>query len=91
MLPSVVSETTAARVILAHTAVLVTLSLLPFAFGLGWIYLIFAATGGAWFLLASVRLLQSPSVATALSNFKASLAQLTLLLIGATLDAAFVG
>ncbi len=91
MLPSVVSETTAARVILAHTAALVPLSLVPFAFGLGWIYLVFAAAGGAWFLFASVRLARSPSVATALSNFKASLAQLTLLLVGATLDAFLSG
>jgi protoheme IX farnesyltransferase len=86
MLPSVVTEATAARVILAHTAVLVPLSLLPFAFGLGWVYLVSAAAGGAWFLVSSMRLLRRPSAATALANFKASLAQLTLLLVGASLD-----
>ncbi len=91
MLPSVVGEAAAARIILAHTAVLVPLSLLPFAFGLGWIYLISAAIGGGWFLAASVRLVQTPSVTTALANFKASLAQLTLLLVGTTLDAWLAG
>ncbi len=87
MLPSVVNETTAARIILAHTAILVLLSLLPVAFGLGWIYFVCAATGGAWFLSASVRLVRAPSATTALANFQASLAQLTLLLVGTTLDA----
>lgn len=91
MLPSVVGEAAAARIILAHTAVLVPLSLLPFAFGLGWIYLISAAIGGGWFLAASLRLVQTPSVTTALANFKASLAQLTLLLVGTTLDAWLAG
>ncbi len=91
MLPSVVGESAAARIILAHTAVLVPLSLLPFVFGLGWIYLISAAIGGAWFLSRSVRLVLAPSVTTALANFKASLVQLTLLLVGATLDAWLIG
>lgn len=91
MLPSVVSEAVAARIILTHTSVLVPLSLLPFLFGLGWIYLIFAAIGGVWFLAASVRLVQAPSVTTALANFKASLAQLTLLLVGTTLNAWLTG
>jgi protoheme IX farnesyltransferase len=91
MLPTVVAEATAARIILAHTAILVPLSLLPFAFGLGWVYLISAAAGGAWFLLSSVRLVRRPSAATALANFKASLAQLTLLLVGTSLDAWIAG
>ncbi|HSS64420.1 MAG TPA: heme o synthase [Gammaproteobacteria bacterium] len=91
MLPSVVGEVAAARIILAHTALLVPLSLLPFAYGLGWIYLVFAATGGAWFLVVSLRLVQTPSAAAALANFKASLAQLTMLLVGAILDAWLVG
>lgn len=91
MLPSVVSEAAAARIILAHTSMLVPLSLLPCLFGLGWIYLVSAAVGGVWFFAASVRLVQTPSIKTALANFKASLAQLTLLLVGTTLDAWLTG
>jgi protoheme IX farnesyltransferase len=87
MLPVVVSEVAAARVILAHTVALVGLSLLPFFLGLGWIYLAGAATGGGWFLWTSVRLARNPSPAAAMSNFHASLLQLSLLLGGAILDA----
>jgi protoheme IX farnesyltransferase len=87
MLPVVVGAPTAARVILAHTALLVTLSLLPAAFGLGWIYVIGAATGGAYFLRASLRLARDPTPKAAIANFHASLAQLGLLLAGALLNA----
>ncbi len=89
MLPVVVGPSAAARVILVHTAVLVALSLLPVAFGLGVVYFAGAATGGAYFLLASVRLAQNPSPQTAMVNFRASLLQLGLLLAAAMLDAWF--
>ncbi len=91
MLPVVAGSRTAARVILAHTALLVGLSLLPTAFGLGWIYLAGAASGGAYFLLTSVRLAAEPTAKAAMVNFRASLAQLSLLLAGAMLDAWFIG
>jgi protoheme IX farnesyltransferase len=87
MLPVVVSESTAARVILAHTVVLVGLSLTPFFLGLGWIYLLGAAAGGIWFLWTSVGLALDPSPASAMRNFHASLLQLSLLLGAAILDA----
>jgi protoheme IX farnesyltransferase len=91
MLPVVAGNRTAARVILAHTALLVALSLLPTAFGLGWIYLAGAAGGGAYFLLTSVRLAAQPTTKAAVINFRASLAQLSLLLAGAMLDAWLIG
>jgi protoheme IX farnesyltransferase len=87
MLPVVVSEETAARIILAHTIALVALSLVPFAYGLGWVYLAAAAAGGGWFLVASVRLARQPDTVNAMRNFRASLVQLTLLLGGAIVDA----
>jgi len=87
MLPVVVGDTAAARVILAHTVALVLLSLTLLAFGMGWIYALGAVAGGALFLRASVRLAYRPSTATAMSNFRASLAQLGLLLLAAILDA----
>ena len=90
MLPVVVCETTAARVILAHTLTLVAVSLLPFLYGMGWIYLLGAALGGARFVWTSVGLLRDPSPAMAIRNFHASLMQLTLLLTGAVLDAALL-
>ncbi|NIR29891.1 MAG: protoheme IX farnesyltransferase [Gammaproteobacteria bacterium] len=91
MLPAVVHARTAAYVILAHTFALVALSLVPLAYGLGWIYGVGAVAGGAWFLLASWRLARRPSPQAALANFRASLAQLGLLLGAAVLEASLAG
>ncbi|MDX1488343.1 MAG: heme o synthase [Acidiferrobacterales bacterium] len=91
MLPVVVGARVAARAIFAHTAVLVALSLLPVAFGLGWVYLVGAASGGAYFLLTSTRLMAAPTAKAAMVNFRASLLQLSLLLAGAMLDAWLIG
>ena len=91
MLPVVKGNRVAAWAILAHTVPLVALSLLPFWLGLGWIYLIGAAGGGAWFVERSVRLVQSPGKAAARANFLASLGQLSLLLIAAIADRALWG
>ena len=88
MLPVVVGERTAARVILAHTVALVAVSLLPAAFGMGWLYVAGAAVGGALFLRGSLRLARNPGRRNAMANFHASLAQLGLLLLGALADAA---
>lgn len=86
MLPVVVGDQRAAKVILAHTLALVVLSLLPVAFGMGWLYGAFAVTGGGLFVVRSVRLYQAPSADRAMMNFHASLIQLALLLSGALLD-----
>ena len=59
MLPVVMSEA-AAWIILGRTVALVALSLLPTAFGLGWIYLLGAASGGALFVAPSLRLVAKP-------------------------------
>jgi len=88
MLPVVVGDARAAQVILLHTTLLVSMSLVPAFLGLGRIYLAGAAVGGAWFLVTSWRLARHPGARTAMSNFHASLAQLTLLLVSATLDVA---
>ena len=87
MLPVVVNEKTAARIILWHTVPLVVLSLAPVMYGMGWIYLLGAISGGGWFVRTSIGLVRNPSPKTAMSNFHASLLQLSLLLVGAILDA----
>jgi len=87
MLPVVVTDKAAARIILAHTVLLVGLSLTPVMYGLGWIYLLGAVTGGSWFLWTSMGLARNPSPKTAMTNFHASLLQLSLLLIAAIMDA----
>jgi protoheme IX farnesyltransferase len=87
MLPVVLHDATAARIILAHTLLLVGLSLVPALYGLGWIYLLGAVTGGGWFVWTSIRLARNPSPEAAMTNFHASLLQLSLLLCAAILDA----
>ncbi len=91
MLPVVMSEAAAAWIILGHTVTLVALSLLPAAFGLGWIYLLGAASGGAFFVITSLRLVARPGRKRAMTNFFASLVQLCLLLAAAMLDAWLLG
>jgi len=87
MLPVVVSQQTAAYIILGHTVLLAVISLLPVMYGLGWIYFLGAAIGGARFVWTSIALARNPSPETAMANFHASLLQLSLLLVAAILDA----
>lgn len=91
MLPVVVSKKTAALVILVHTAALGILSVVMGWYGPGWVYLVPATAGAAYFLLTSVRLVLEPTTKRAMANFRASLLQLTLLLTGVILDAWLVG
>ena len=88
MLPVVASDRTTAWAILAHTLPLVLLSFVPALYGLGTLYLIFAIIGGLWFVKTSIAFVQKPERTTALKNFHASLAQLSLLVVGCLLDAA---
>lgn len=88
MLPVVIGDAAAANVILLHTIGVVALSLLPIAFGMGFIYLAGALIGGAVFLKHSVELAREPTPANASRNFRASLIQLSLLLSAAILDSA---
>ncbi|MFQ5466814.1 MAG: heme o synthase, partial [Kiloniellaceae bacterium] len=76
MLPVVVGDALAAKVILAHTVALVGLSLVPAALGMGWIYLAGAATGGGYFIVKSIALAKDPGLKAAMANFFASLVQL---------------
>ena len=86
MLPVVIGDAAAAKIILLHTTAVVVLSLLPVFFGLGLIYLAGALIGGAQFLRRSVDLVRDPGPQAASRNFQASLLQLGLLLLGAILD-----
>ncbi len=88
MLPVVVGDARAAKAIFASAALLVGASLVPAAFGLGWIYLATAAAGGAFFLLRCKALMQRPGRETARRAFLASLVQLCAVLLGAMLDVA---
>ncbi len=88
MLPVVIGDAAASWVILAHTVVLVAVSLLPMAYGMGFIYLAGAIAGGGYFLQRSIELVRDPGPRTAKANFLASFVQLGLLLAAATIDGA---
>lgn len=91
MLPVVVSEKLAVRVILAHAVVLVALSLTLGYFGMGWIYMAGAGIGGAIFIAASIKLVAKPSIAQGWRTFAASIVQLGLLLTATILDPIILG
>jgi protoheme IX farnesyltransferase len=86
MLPVLVGDQSAANAVLWNTTALVICSILPFFFGLGWIYLAGALAGGAYFIYRSVQLARNPCRKTAMKSFFASLIQLVVLLIFAVLD-----
>jgi len=86
MLPVVKGDKKAARIILGHTILLVLVSLMPVYYGLGWFYLIGALSGGAYFLIKSVRLVLNPTRQTAMENFFASMVQLSFLLLALMLE-----
>ena len=91
MLPVVVGDARTAQITLCHTVALVALSLVPYWFGLGWIYLVCAAAGGVLFVERSIALVRDPGPGRASQNFRASLLQLTLLQLGAVLDRLILG
>lgn len=87
MLPVVVGDARAAKMVFACTLMLVAASLLPVLFGLGAIYAMGAICGGALFIAKAWRLRQQPDRRTAMASFHASLLQLSLLLLAAGIDA----
>ena len=86
MLPVISGDALTAKVIFAHTAMLVALSMLPVFWSMGPVYLTGAVAGGALFLWTSIRLVRTPSRKRAIQNFLASLLQLILLLSGTIAD-----
>jgi len=88
MLPAVKGVKVTAGAIFVHVVALVGLSLLLPVWGAGPVYLICAAGGGFWFTARAWKLLRAPSAGNARLAFHASLVQLSVLLLGAMLDAA---
>lgn len=86
MLPVVVGNKRAAKVVMLNTLILVSISVLPVFYGMNWIYLIAALAGGGLFLVRNYQMILDPAPKVAMKSFFASLIQLILLLIGAVLD-----
>ena len=91
MLPVMIGRERAAAIVLANTLALVAAAIAPYFFGLGWIYLAGAVSGGGYFIWQNLRMLRDPSPRVAMQSFLASLLQLALLLAGAALDAWLLG
>jgi len=91
MLPNLLSDRRIAIVILAHTVVLVALTLWPPLLEAGWLYGLGAVAGGVLFLRASIRFVRQPTRGRGLATFHASLWQLGLLLLGAILGGVLAG
>ena len=86
MLPIVVGTERAARIVFWSTVALVVASLLPALCGAGPVYLAGAVAGGAYFLRKAWVLARRPGRRTALGSFFASLVQLSLVLVAASVD-----
>ncbi|HFC53809.1 MAG TPA: protoheme IX farnesyltransferase, partial [Gammaproteobacteria bacterium] len=91
MLPVVVGDRRAAQVVLANTLLLVGISILPFFYGMGWIYLAGAVSGGGYFIYRNLQMIHHPTHTVAMRSFFASLVQLVLLLGGAVADSVLIG
>jgi protoheme IX farnesyltransferase len=91
MLPVIIGNQRCAQVVLVNTLMLVAISVLPFFYGMGWIYLISAVAGGGFFIYHNILMVRDPSPRVAMKSFFASLLQLVLLLIGAVVDVLLLG
>lgn len=89
MLPVLIGPARAARVVFYNTAALVSVSILPVCYGAGPIYAIGAGAGGSYFLAKTWTLAWAPGPETARRAFLASLVQLSVLLIAASIDSMF--
>ena len=91
MLPVIIGNQRCAQVVLVNTLMLVAISILPFFYGMGWIYMISAVAGGGFFIYHNILMVRDPSPRVAMKSFFASLLQLVLLLIGAVVDVLLLG
>jgi protoheme IX farnesyltransferase len=88
MLPVVVGTQRAAHAVLTGAILLVASTLAPLALGMGALYGLAALAGGGWLLTTAFRLARAPTRRNAMTNFHATLIQLTLLLVAAIADGA---
>ena len=90
MLPVVKGDKAASKAVLWNAILLVGVSILPFFYGLGWLYLLGAVSGGGYFVYRSIMLVRDPTPRVAMRNFFASLVQLIALLVFSVLDTLIV-
>jgi protoheme IX farnesyltransferase len=91
MLPVIIGNRRCAEVVMINTLMLVSISILPFFFGMGWIYLAGAVSGGGYFIYHNYLMIRDPTPRVAMKSFFASLLQLVLLLLCAVIDVLLLG
>lgn len=91
MLPVIIGNHRCAKVVMLNTLLLVGISILPFFYGMSWIYLAGAAGGGGYFIYHNYLMIKDPTPRVAMKSFFASLLQLVLLLVCAVLDVLLLG
>ncbi|MEE8364694.1 MAG: heme o synthase [Gammaproteobacteria bacterium] len=91
MLPVVIGNRRTAIVVMGNTLILVGISILPFFYGMSWLYLSAALSGGGYFIYHNYLMILDPAPKVAMKSFFASLVQLAILLIGAVLDVYLLG
>ncbi len=91
MLPVVIGNRRTAIVVMGNTLILVGISILPFFYGMNWLYLVAALSGGGYFIYHNYLMILDPAPKVAMRSFFASLVQLAFLLTGAVLDVYFTG
>ena len=87
MLPVVSTISVTSHAIFWHTLLLVPLSFTLVFYSMHWVYLLFAASGGLYFLYTSFQLLRQQNSLWAKKTFFASIIHLGLLLLGTMFDA----
>jgi len=91
MLPVILGNKRTAVVVMSNTLILVGISILPFFYGMNWLYLAAALAGGGYFIYHNYLMILDPAPKVAMKSFFASLVQLVLLLVGAVLDVYLLG
>ena len=69
MLPVVIGDQRTAVVVMGNTLILVGISILPYFYGLNWLYLAGAVSGGGYFIYQNYRMILDPSVKIAMQSF----------------------
>jgi heme o synthase len=89
MLPVVIGMQKTSNYILVNTAILLPYSLMLYAFGLGFVYLIIASISGGLMLAYHYKLTKNPTSEFAWKAYKVTAPYLTIIFVAIALDAAF--
>ena len=91
MLPVVFGDQGTSVVVMCITLMLVGISILPYFYGMNWLYLAGAVSGGGYFIYQNYKMILEPTPKVAMKRFFASMVHLGFLLIGAVIEVLLLG